>query len=823
MTKCTDTADASSATAAKDSSTPFPPLFAASVEPEPGVRDAIRHLHPAYFALVMATATLGTDASLAGLEQFSFWLMVVAFVAAGVLTVFTLARLLLFPSELRNDLFDYTRGPGFFTLVAAIAILGVQLALRGAYAPAKVLWVVTLPLWAVCMYSILTAFTIREEKPSLAEGIHGGWLIAVVATQAVANLGCLVAPAWPDGRETLLFFSLTLWLSGGMLYIWMISLIFYRYTFFRFSPADLMPPYWINMGAMAISALAGTNLLHQTVRSPLLERLEPFLLGFTLFFWATATWWIPMLFILAVWRHVIKRFELAYSPLYWGAVFPLAMYALCNYRLAEYLQLTVLDWLGRTFFVLAIAAWSLTSLGMVRALLRGFVLSGFDRPRVSTALVPQEHSFMTPTSSAPRPAGNPLQLGLATGAFAVCFAVFGSVSAMMPIMRKQLQLTPLEVSIALAVPILLGSLGRIPLGMLTDRFGGRLIFSLVMAFSIVPAMVIGHVSSFPALVICGFFIGIALASFSVGVGFASGWYPPEKQGTALGIYGAGNIGQSLAAFGSPVLAAAAGYVWGFRTFGVILAVWLALWLLLARNAPVAAVQKPLREIFRPLADRRSWQLSLYYFLSFGGFVAMAVYLPVFLTETFQLTPRDAGFRTAGFIVLATAMRPIGGWLSDRIGGRAVLTVVFPWVTIMGTLLTFQHMVPFTVGALGMAAGIGLGNGAVFKLVPEYFPKSVGAVTGLVGAAGGLGGFFPPLLLGAVRQTTGDYTYGFVLLSIFSLICLVVIRPKVLALCLVPPEDGTRDELCSRAPFCIYADTCLKPEARSKATAMAQGG
>lgn len=415
-------------------------------------------------------------------------------------------------------------------------------------------------------------------------------------------------------------------------------------------------------------------------------------------------------------------------------------------------------------------------------------------------------------SSTPR--GNPLQLALATGAFALCFAVFGSVSAMMPIVRKQLGLSPLQVSIALAVPILLGSLGRIPLGMLTDRFGGRRIFALVMAFSIVPAMVIGQVGTFPQLVLCGFFIGIALASFSVGVGFSSVWYPPEKQGTALGIYGAGNIGQSLAAFGSPLLAAAAGYVWGFRTFGLLLAVWLVLWLLLARDAPVATAKKSLRQLFQPLADRRSWSLSLYYFLTFGGFVAMAVYLPIFLTETFKLTTRDAGFRTAGFIVLATAMRPLGGWIADRVGGRAVLALVFLWVTIMGTLLTFPYMAPFTIGALGMAAAIGLGNGAVFKLVPEYFPNSVGAVTGLVGAAGGLGGFFPPLVLGAVRQMTGAYTYGFMLLAVFSLACLLAIRPKMLALCLVPPETGSRASLCSVAGFCVYAKTCLAPDARS---------
>lgn len=417
----------------------------------------------------------------------------------------------------------------------------------------------------------------------------------------------------------------------------------------------------------------------------------------------------------------------------------------------------------------------------------------------------------TPAATAPpawKPEGNPLQLALATGAFALCFAVFGSVSAMMPIMKGRLQLTPMQVSVALAIPILLGSLGRIPLGMLTDRYGGRKVFSVVMVASIIPALLMGCVQTFAQVVICGFFIGIALASFAIGVGFVSDWYPSARQGEALGIYGAGNIGQSLAAFGSPVLAAALGYIWGYRTFGILLTVWLAAFVLLARNAPRLRAARTLKQMLRPLANRRSWELSLYYFLTFGGFVAMAVYLPIFLTEIFGLTPKDAGSRTAGFIVLATAMRPVGGWLADRIGGRAVLSLVFPFVTAMSALLTFPHMVPFTVGALGMAAAIGLGNGAVFKLLPEYFPESVGAVTGLVGASGGLGGFFPPLVLGLVLKLTGAYTLGFLLLGLFALLCFLTVRPQLLALCLVPPTPGSVTIPCSRARFCRYAGTCL---------------
>jgi MFS transporter, NNP family, nitrate/nitrite transporter len=367
-----------------------------------------------------------------------------------------------------------------------------------------------------------------------------------------------------------------------------------------------------------------------------------------------------------------------------------------------------------------------------------------------------------------------LQLTLGTGAFAFCFAVFGSLSAMMPILSKQLHLTPVQKSIAVAVPVLLGSLGRIPLGMLTDRLGGRWVFTAVMALSIVPAFLMGGVHDYAHLLVYGFLIGIGLASFSVGVGFVSGWYPAAKQGFALGVYGAGNIGQSLAAFGAPFIAAAIGFRWGFWTFGILLGAWLVIFAIAARNAPRRGNAKSFAETIQPLQDRRSWILSLYYFLTFGGFVAMAIYLPIFLTEMFHLTPQDAGLRTAGFVVLATAMRPVGGILGDKVGGRTILKWVFPWTAAMALSMACPLMATFTIGALGVAAAIGLGNGAVFKLVPEYFPQSVGSVTGLVGAAGGLGGFFPPLVLGVVKEQTGSFLSGFIMLSVFCLVCLTVL-------------------------------------------------
>jgi NNP family nitrate/nitrite transporter-like MFS transporter len=296
-----------------------------------------------------------------------------------------------------------------------------------------------------------------------------------------------------------------------------------------------------------------------------------------------------------------------------------------------------------------------------------------------------------------------------------------------------------------------------------------------MVLSVAAALLMGKVDTYSQLLLFGFFTGTALASFSVGVAFVSGWYPPEKQGFALGVYGAGNVGQSLAAFGAPLVFAYAGFRNTFWSFAALLAAWCVLFIFFAKDAPRTAAPKSFTQMVRPLSEKMSWVLSFFYFLTFGGFVAMSIYLPMFLTELFRLTPQDAGFRTAGFVLLATFMRPIGGWLSDKVGGLAILLWIFPFISAMALLMTLQTMVPFTIGALGMAAAIGLGNGAVFKLVPLHFPQSVGAVTGLVGAMGGLGGFFPPLALGLIRQQTGSFLWGFVLLAVFALLCLAVAK------------------------------------------------
>ncbi len=331
----------------------------------------MEHLHPAYFALVMATGIVSVACHLLGLGPAALALVPVNVVSYAVLVALNLLRAVRFPGRVLQDLVDHQRGVGYFTAVAATSVLGVQLVVvLGQYAVATALWGLAIVLWAVLTYGVFAAFTVKQLKPSLAEGISGGWLVAVVATESISNLGGLLLPRFGSRQEMLLFFTLVFWLCGGMLYIWMISLIFYRYTFFTFSPSDLMPPYWINMGAMAISTLAGTTLIANAQGSPLLHRMEPFLWGFTALFWATATWWIPMLFILAVWRHAYRRFPLRYDPLYWGAVFPLGMYCVATLRLSQVFQLPFLMAIPRVFLVLALAAWSAAFVGLLVSLSR---------------------------------------------------------------------------------------------------------------------------------------------------------------------------------------------------------------------------------------------------------------------------------------------------------------------------------------------------------------------------------------------------------------------------------------------------------------------
>jgi tellurite resistance protein TehA-like permease len=327
----------------------------------------VKQLPPAYFALVMATGIISITAWDFQLLPLAVGLFAFNLVAYTVLAALTALRALRYPRQLFADMTDHRLGPGFFTAVAASCILGTQfLLLAHSLTAAVALLSLGIVLWIGLTYTVFTAFAVKRDKPPLERGITGAWLIAVVATQSIVVLAALIARDWPQPhRLELNFFALSMWLWGGMFYIWIISLIFYRYSFFAFSPSDLTPPYWINMGAMAISALAGARLLENASDAPFLASILPFLKGFTVFYWATATWWIPMLLVLGVWRHLIRRFPLRYDPLYWGAVFPLGMFSIATRQMANALDLPFLEPLPWVMFLAALVAWGLAFAGLL--------------------------------------------------------------------------------------------------------------------------------------------------------------------------------------------------------------------------------------------------------------------------------------------------------------------------------------------------------------------------------------------------------------------------------------------------------------------------
>lgn len=379
------------------------------------------------------------------------------------------------------------------------------------------------------------------------------------------------------------------------------------------------------------------------------------------------------------------------------------------------------------------------------------------------------------------PKGNTRALVLATLAFTVSFYAWSMLGPLGPDLQDALGLSELQLAAVISVPVLMGSLMRIPLGMLTDVLGGRIVFTGLMVFTLVPlaALAVWH-ESFASVMVFGFFLGFAGASFAVGVPYISRWYPRSRQGAALGVYGMGMGGTVVAGLTAPRIADE----WGlsapfYVAIALVAAMTLVFWLF-ARNAPVerpAITGGPLAPL-RIFRERpAAWAPTFYYFLVFGGFVAMFAYLPKLLTGVYDLDKPDAAARAAGFALVAVIARPIGGWLADRLGADTILRISFISTAVLAVILAplYDEMVPLTILALTMAAAFGLGTGAVFKLVAHDFPDNVGAVTGVVGAAGGLGGFFPPLVMAFVKSATGEYTLGFLLLAVTAVAALVVLQ------------------------------------------------
>ena len=366
-------------------------------------------------------------------------------------------------------------------------------------------------------------------------------------------------------------------------------------------------------------------------------------------------------------------------------------------------------------------------------------------------------------------------LAYATLAFAACFTAWGLIAPLARKFEDDWGLSSTETAVLIAVPVVLGSVLRIPVGALTDRLGGRRMFTVILALPALPCVLLGYADSYWPLVGVGFLLGVSGSSFAVGVPFVAGWVRKEQQGFALGVYGMGNAGTAIAAFAAPAVVNAFGRpALGWGTAVLLLGASAAFWFV-ARDAPRKA--EPARYVDVLRAGWRLYRLALFYFVTFGGFVAMAIFLPKLLKDWFGYSLVGAGLRAAGFTLVATIARPAGGWLSDRFGAYAILVLAFAGIAVdaavLAVLAPSPRIIPVTLACLTLAAFFGAGNGAVFKLVPSEFPDNAGGAAGIVGAAGGLGGFFPPLVMGGVKDALGSYALGFVGLLIFCSACLAL--------------------------------------------------
>ncbi|WP_124266342.1 MFS transporter [Streptomyces sp. ADI98-10] len=377
-------------------------------------------------------------------------------------------------------------------------------------------------------------------------------------------------------------------------------------------------------------------------------------------------------------------------------------------------------------------------------------------------------------SGAPMPGRAWLMLALATVGFAVNFWAWALLSPLGPRFKDGLDLSSFEQSLLVAVPVVVGSLGRIPVGALTDRFGGRVMFPIVSAATIVPVLYLGLAghSSLAALLIGGFFLGIGGTAFAVGVPLVNAWFPPERRGLAIGVFGAGMGGTAISALTTVKLVDANSMSTPFLITAAVLAVYAAAAALLLRDAPGRTVptESPARRLAATVRLPITWQASALYAVAFGGYVAFSVYLPTYLKTGYGLAQADAANRMAGFVLLAVAMRPFGGWLSDRVGPVRVLAGSLATVVAGAVAQAFTPaLAPVgTIAFLAMAAALGAGSGATFALVALRTPADqVGSVTGVVGAAGGLGGFLPPLVMGSLYGAFESYAIGLVLLAIVS--------------------------------------------------------
>jgi tellurite resistance protein TehA-like permease len=334
-------------------------------------RPSLAGLFPGYFALVMATGIVSLAAHFLSYDAIAYVLFGLNVVNYVVLWLLSLERLVWFPDRVRQDLASHTRGPGFLTTVAGTAVLGTEFAvLTPLVSIATALLILSIVLWFLLMYGFLIQTVIASAKPSMEAGLSGAWLLLTVSTQSIAVLSATLAP-YAGGQEVVLLSIATVaFLLGCMLYLPVIALIFDRWTFVHMAPEELTPPYWITMGATAISTLAANRLIGNGGDWELLHQIQPFVEGLALMFWAFGTWWIPLLLILGGWRHLAQHVPLTYDPQLWSMVFPLGMYSVATFALAQSTSLGVLYTIARIGGYVALAAWVVVFVGLLRRLAR---------------------------------------------------------------------------------------------------------------------------------------------------------------------------------------------------------------------------------------------------------------------------------------------------------------------------------------------------------------------------------------------------------------------------------------------------------------------
>lgn len=378
-----------------------------------------------------------------------------------------------------------------------------------------------------------------------------------------------------------------------------------------------------------------------------------------------------------------------------------------------------------------------------------------------------------------RKAGHPPTLLSAFLYFDVSFMIWVLLGPLGTYISESLKLGPAEKGLLTAIPLLGGSLFRLVLGPLADRFGGRRVGLGGMLLTLLP-LALGWLwaDSLPRLWLVGILLGVAGASFAVALPMASRWYPPEHQGLAMGIAGAGNSGTLLATLFAPRIAEQVGWHGVMGLAMIPLALVFVLFLALAKDSPTHVAPQKLSDYVRALGSADALWFCLLYSVTFGGFVGLASFLSIFFRDQYGLTKVQSGDLTTLCVLSGSFLRPVGGYLADRLGGIRMLQILFGAVCVLALAVgTLPPVGVVTAFFFLLMAVLGMGNGSVFQLVPQRFPREIGVITGLVGAAGGVGGFFLPTLLGQVKASTGSFTGGFILFALAGLLSLAVVSFK----------------------------------------------